>query len=472
MRIILAFILLFTCLTLFGKTENTFAPPPIQVTISGKIEGQIKAKIQLAYHLYDKTYVKDSSYTDAEGNFKFIGEYEPGCYIVYLSEIYKQIPIIINNEKEIVLTAKIVNDEPKTTIIRSEENSVYYELIDFFTARREKFLQMETYYKDKTSEAEKLEFKKIQKEYSAETEAFLLKTLADNPTLFVPKYIKATQNPPEFTCDKSFSSEKCTELEFQYYFEHFFDKIDFGDARMVRTDILATKVDYFFDKLVTQRPEDLIPQLDLLLQRKEMDPEVFKTILISSVNKYARSKNIGFDAVYVHLVDEYYRKGKAEWTEAEQKQKMLDNADRLRPILIGQKMENFKFTDAQTNMEFELYSVKGNKILLYCYYNPSKELAEIKKFALEEEGKGIKTVVIFIDNSPDKLKQYREALSENGRLVPNLYALTISEKEYKTLQTKLNLDSGRTYLLDQNFNILFKQFSMWQLPEVMSRFGE
>ena len=34
-----------------------------------------------------------------------------------------------------------------------------------------------------------------------------------------------------------------------------------------------------------------------------------------SLNKYATSKVVGFDAVYVHLVDEYYSKGSCPWLD-------------------------------------------------------------------------------------------------------------------------------------------------------------
>ena len=67
----------------------------------------------------------------------------------------------------------------------------------------------------------------------------------------------------------------------------------------------------------------------------EPAPETFKFYLSHFLNEYAASKIVGFDAVYVHLVDKYYANGKADWVEQDNLDKIVKRANDIRPTLIG-----------------------------------------------------------------------------------------------------------------------------------------
>jgi hypothetical protein len=63
--------------------------------------------------------------------------------------------------------------------------------------------------------------------------------------------------------------------------------------------------------------------------------EAFQYYLVYFLNDAAKSKRMGMDAVYVHLVDQYYTTGKATWADEEQMKKTQDPGDNIRPTLIG-----------------------------------------------------------------------------------------------------------------------------------------
>ena len=48
------------------------------------------------------------------------------------------------------------------------------------------------------------------------------------------------------------------------------------------------------------------------------------------------------DAVYVHIVKNYYAKGLAPWTEEDQLKKIVKNAEKLEPLLIGKTATRYQ----------------------------------------------------------------------------------------------------------------------------------
>ena len=55
--------------------------------------------------------------------------------------------------------------------------------------------------------------------------------------------------------------------QYQYYKKHYFDGLDLGDERMVRTPFLQRKLERFFTDLVVQDPDSIAREADLILSR-------------------------------------------------------------------------------------------------------------------------------------------------------------------------------------------------------------
>lgn len=79
---------------------------------------------------------------------------------------------------------------------------------------------------------------------------------------------------------------------------------------MIRTPYLHQKIDYYITKLVNQQPDSLLKSLDLVLRWLEPNAEAYRFYLADFLNRYAQMKLVGHDALYVHLVDNYYSKVK------------------------------------------------------------------------------------------------------------------------------------------------------------------
>ena len=81
---------------------------------------------------------------------------------------------------------------------------------------------------------------------------------------------------------------------------------------------------------------------------------------------------MGIDKVFVHLAENYYLKGKADWVDNELLSKMRKRANEIKPILIGKPAPPLQVLDTSLNT-FDIKSLDAKFTVLY-FYDPDCEL--------------------------------------------------------------------------------------------------
>ena len=178
------------------------------------------------------------------------------------------------------------------------------------------------------------------------------------------------------------------------------------------------------------------------------------------------------DAVYVHLVNNYYAKGLAPWTEEEQLKKILENAKALEPLLIGKIAPNIRL-EKRDGSPIELHDIESEYTILYFWRydcgHCKKSTPDIKAFYEKYKDKGVKIVAVcakFTDEIPDCWKY----IDENGI---GDWLHTIDTYHRSRFMTIYNIKSTpQIYILDRNKEILSKRIGAEQLEEVMDRIIE
>src|SRR5690606_32895462 len=211
--------------------------------------------------------------------------------------------------------------------------------------------------------------------------------------------------------------EKEVELKrFMYYRKHYFDNIDLADPRMLRSPLLFNKVESFVDKLTVQHPDSVSGTIDHILKMMEPSRETYKFYLIHFLNKYAKSKFVGMDAVYVHLGDKYYCSGKAWWVEKDQLDKICDNVEKLKPILIGKVAPNIQ-VQRKDGSSLTLHSVKADFTVLF-FWDPEcghckKQIPDIITFYDKFSTRGIEIFGVCTKTGEDT-KSCWDTIDERG----------------------------------------------------------
>jgi peroxiredoxin len=195
------------------------------------------------------------------------------------------------------------------------------------------------------------------------------------------------------------SPEEIQLKQYLHYKKHYFDYVDLTDDRLIRSPqhVMYDRVNYYLDKLTPKHPDSIIVSLDYLLEKMEPAEDTYRTFLIKFLNDFAASKIVGMDAVYVHLADEYYAKGKAPWVDDTQLAKIIGNARDAKPTLIGKMAPNFT-VQLKDSTDISLYDIKSPYVVLVFWAHDcahcKETMPEMGTFQSDYEDRGIKVFSI------------------------------------------------------------------------------
>ncbi|MEM1322042.1 MAG: redoxin domain-containing protein [Bacteroidota bacterium] len=424
-------------------------------------------EIYLGYHYGDKQYIKDTVQMSENGNYVFEGE-EPldgGMYLIVLPPDNQFIQVLVDEQQQ-HFSLSTTTDDPVTNIeIKgSAENQLFYDYMGFLDQKRELATPLqEEMGQEKLSEARKAELQKQLDAITAEVNAYQQEIMKKHTETLTAAIIRSGQElkTPEFTGDKQ---------EYQrwdFFKKHWFDNLNMADPRLLRSPVQFQKVDQYMTKLVAQHPDSLIIGVDRVLKMVEPSQETFQFYLIHFLNVYAKSKIVGMDAVYVHIIEDYYAKGRAPWTEEEQLNKIIDSGRKLAPLLIGKqapKITMYK-KDGST---LGLYDVKSEYTVLF-FWDPDcghckKSMPDMIKFYNDYKDKGVEVFAVCTKLKDAEAKCW-DMIDEKGMDI----WINVSDKMLRSRFKQLYdiRTTPQVYVLDKDKKIISKRLGADQLGTVI-----
>ena len=88
----------------------------------------------------------------------------------------------------------------------------------------------------------------------------------------------------------------------------------------------------YLEKLTVKNPDSIIESADLFIS-KIKNNDIFKYVVSHITSTYERSKIMGMDAVFVHMVENYYMQDKCDWVDEKQLKKIVERAEKIAPNL-------------------------------------------------------------------------------------------------------------------------------------------
>lgn len=122
---------------------------------------------------------------------------------------------------------------------------------------------------------------------------------------------------------------------YTYYKNHYWDNFDFNDNRLMFSPIYDGRLNEYFNKLVYPFADSVIYESDKILEKARGSQEIFKYTLFWLARNAEKSKVMGMDEVFVHLVENYYMKGDAFWLSEDQVAKYRERAQKIAPNVLG-----------------------------------------------------------------------------------------------------------------------------------------
>jgi len=438
----------------------------LKFTVKGLKEG---SNCILAHYHYNFQLKKDSVKSNAKGEFEFKGteKYPEGMYLIIFPDASpnkKYFDFVMDDVQNFSMETDTTDYIKSMKVKGSEQNRLFFDY-QHFISKQQKLIEplREQFKKIKNN---KDSAKLLQDKMSAidkEVKAYKAELLKTNNSLFITKLLKATDEPEIPEAPVQADGKKDTLFAYHYYKTHFWDNFDFSDERMLRTPIFHPKIKQYLDKLTPQIPDSINIGVDYLIERGKANPEVFKYLVNLLVYDYESSKRMGFDAVFVHIVDKYYMTNQVNWLDSTRMYKVKERAFILKPLLLGKKAQNISMQDS-TGKTVSLWDVKAKyTIVIFWDYSCGHckkdvpALSELYKSKLKKMG-----VEVFAVETDDGVDEWKKFIREHNLNWVNV----IEQDDYKRAVTKKLWDIYKTpivYLLDENKIIKAKHLDNEQL---------
>lgn len=477
MNRILLILLAAIGLPAFAQAQTAKKPAqPLELKVH--VKGITGGDVLLANYFGDKQYIQDTAKADANGNFVFKADtaMPGGIYIVVLPG-KKIFEVILTDEQKFSMETDTADLVGKMKITGSKENQYFYEYLAYVSSKQKEVEPMQNAIKGARERKQMDSVAMLQKKIAAiDSTVKLYKRdyyKKNHPTTFMAKVLSAMDEPdqvPYSQCPKKADGTIDSTYNYWHFRNHYWDGMDFSDNRLIRSPVFANKVDFYLDKLIPQQPDSIAAACDWLIEKCRPSPDLFKYTLAHVTYKYETHKVMGFDAVFVHLVDRYYKTGQVWWVGQEQMTKIINRSNQVAYTLLGKTAVNLTLQDT-TGKVVPLHNIKAQYTIV-VFWDPTcshckKEIPELKEYydSLKKAGVSVEVYAIY---SELDYKTWKAYIKEH-----KLGWINVCGKDAQELATaKYYYDVYSTptiYLLDDKKAIFGKRLDIPNLRGVLDR---
>lgn len=422
----------------------------------------------IGYYMGERQLVQDTLISKDKKKFTWSGD-EPlhnGVYLLLTTPDKNFIQFFIN-EPYPKFDIKLNGELTDVTFKNSEDNSAFNSYVKFLTEMR----ALADPIRAKLETAQGEEAEALQDELSVVDEkvkAAQQENLEKYPGSFTAKTIRASL-PIDFPDPPAdLPIEEYDLYNFENYRDHYFDHVDLSDSTMLFTPFLHNRIIYYTESLTIQRPSELINSIDYILNKIPEGSQMYRYYLSTFYNKYLQSKIIGMDEVVVHLADNYYAQDKAPWTDEDTLEKILDNANKARPSLIGKVAQDIQI-ELKDGTPIKISDIDYEYLVL-LFWAPDcghckKAMPDVVAFEEEFRDQNIKLMAV-CTKYQDKVPKCWEEVEEKGmqNFINAVDPLGKSRfKAYYDIRT-----TPKIFILDKDRTIMVKGLGADQLSDVMT----
>lgn len=412
----------------------------------------------LGYYFGDKRYIKDTVRV-ASGSVTFQGKEKltGGIYFIYTPNHYFE--IIMDDEQHFSIETDTADFISHMKIRNSRENELFRDLRIYISERQKKAAILSERLKTSKGTQEEKNILSQLEEIEKEVTAFQDGLISNHPQSFTAMVLKATRRPdiPEPPKDAE-GKPIDPEFQFRFYKKHFFDQIDFTDARFLRTNFFHDKVTEYIEKLTHPQPDSVAKAAEYLIDMAEGNKEMFRYLLVTLTSKYETSEIMGMDEVFVDLAEKYYLTGKADWADSAVINKIRNKVNDIKPNMIGNKAPQLVLYDS-LKRPVNALSLKTKFTILF-FFDPDcghckKTAPKLKDIYADLKAKGAEVIGVSSATELEETKKFDKEL--------NLPWLTFTDlagqrRPYNIYSTPV------IYILDQDKKILAKRLEVEQIP--------
>ncbi|MGN6511091.1 MAG: redoxin domain-containing protein [Chitinophaga sp.] len=456
--------LLYLLLCCLGGASSLYAQG---YNIDVELKGYTHGTVYLGHYMGKTTYVMDSAQLSPAGKAVLKGaETQPGgIYLIVLPGKQRYFEILLDKTQKFSITADTANLITGTQFRNSPDNTMFSEY-NKFIAKNSAEIQKQLGAARNAEDSAKV--RPLMEAFTKQLNAYRAKVVTEHPQSLLAGIFKAMREPAIPPMPKKADGTLDSTYPYRVYKANYGKEVNLADGRLVRTPVLETKLDRYFNQLVAPMPDSVIAEADALIAKTKKDKESFKFVLWWITRNYESSQIMGMDAVFVHLVEKYYMNGDAYWLNEEQKNKIIERAVTIAPNLFGQQAAPLVLQDTASKRA-SLYDIRS-KYTVVVFWDPTCGhcITEVPKldsaFNASWKKKGVTMYGVRTDGTKEEWMKFIRDNHLKGWIHAWDPGYTSNyRKFYDVYATPV------VYLLDENKKILAKRLGVTQLDEFLER---
>lgn len=443
-----------------GEENVLGGPAKFEIKLNEPFEG----RVLLINTFADQNVKLDSAMVSSDHTIRFEREssYAQGLYFVVFPD-NKLIQVLLGEDQKFTMQCSKSDPVKDMVVNGSIENEIFYKASKFEAGHKDKITPFTNALKAETEGTDGYAKAKAARDVIVkERTDYLDNIFKKHPDILFTKFKLAGQNPTVRT-------DVTNDEKVYFYRKEFWDTVDFGDNRLLRTPVINNKLKRYFKELTAQNPDSIKSSTDLLLNKLLDHPIYYQFIANWIVFQYepAKSTLMDSEAVFVHMIQNYFTYNRAFWSDSTEVYGLQLRAFEMSQSLIGQQAPDV-VSFGPDGSEKRLYDLEAEYIVVYMY-NPTCEHCAIQSPKLsalwkEKHKSGILDVyAIAIDTDEAEWKDY---IKKNDFQWEN----NVFDPTNKSIYAKYYVNvTPELYLLNKERKIVGKNLKADQIMEMIER---
>jgi alkyl hydroperoxide reductase subunit AhpC len=337
----------------------------------------------LAFYQFDKSYLADTCKKIVKGQVVFKGKntLEKGVYYLVSQDKARYFDFFISdNNQKIVMSTDTADLVKNLKCISHKENDDFFNYIRFITAKNKEYGEVRAKTKGmsaKDSAAFMLEKGKILNETVL---AFENSFLEQHKGTFVADVVGLKMEKEAKDIPKASNGRPDSLYIYNYYKNHYWDGVNFQDDGIMRTPFFADRLKKYFNNVIIQHPDTMSVEIDRIMAKTKAGTMMQKLLIAHFLSTAETSKLMGFDKVFVHVIDKYIRTGMGKDVYPEESiKKIIERGDILKPLLLGSQAPDLLMIDTIGHKQIQKMgfdTVKTSAGATKLYYDNAQTLAQ------------------------------------------------------------------------------------------------
>ena len=349
--------------------------------IHAKVTGVVSDTCYLGHYYGQHQYIDDTLIAGPKGEILFQGkEPLPGGIYFIVTPTKKFFEFIINKEQELWLETDTADLVKNMKVKGSDENKVFYEYLNAANQNQKIYDKLKKRLDDNKDNKDSTAI--IKKEIEKIDEAvknYKIDFIKKHPETFISKVFVASRDPEIPEAPILSNGRKDSTFTYFYFKNHYWDNIDFSDDKILRTPVFYNRINNFFNNVIVQQPDSIMVEADKLIERARANKEMFKYVVWFITYTYETSKIMGFDAIFVHMVEKYYMTKQCTWMSETLLENITKRAMKLKPILLGKEAPPMIMQDTSLQLH-SLYAINAKyTVVMFWDYECSHCKVEAPK---------------------------------------------------------------------------------------------